>query len=245
MAPGATVSIGFTPKVTTFQNGPPAILSIYPNYMFGPPPNQPAEVLRDGQAKTQILSLLQSPNFKGVPSGSVTPMLVAWTSQTFEDITVNGVHPRGHAQTAVAVTLAVDEVDAGPLPVGVAGGRLVDFEGDAQQGPPDALVVQNGTVTLQFRPHLATGLHLTGGSLSSSNPGFIKGAGPNGSAATVRGSAWDWSSSTWVDIPYVENASTPLPDAVINPATGEVRLRVTVSNGTFLPSGISLTGTVQ
>jgi hypothetical protein len=247
LAPGATVSVGFMPKATSFQNGPPAIFGIYPNYMFGPPPNQPGEVVRDGQAKTQILSLLQSTNFKGMPSTAVTPMVVAWTNQSFQDVTVNGAHPRAHTQTAVAMTLAVDEVGAGQLPVGVVGGRLVDYDGDAQQqGPPGTLVVQDGTVTLQFMPHLAAGVHLTGATLSSSNPVFVKGGvGANGSPATVRGSAWDWSSSTWVDIPYQENATTALPAEVINPTTGEVRLRVTVSNGSFLPSGISLAGTVQ
>lgn len=245
LAPGATVAVGFAPKVTTL-NGPPGIFSIYPNYAMGPPPNQPGEVLRVGQARTQILSLLQSGAYGGIPSNAVVPQVVAWTSQSFQGVTVNGVHPHGHSETAVAMDLPVERVGAGPLPVGVVSGRIVDFEGDTQQVVPGALVVQNGTVTVQFTPRLTPGLHLAGASLSSSNPIFSKGpVAANGPAATLSASAWDWSRSAWVDISYQENGTTALPGEAINQATGEVRLRVTVSNGSFAATGIALVGNVQ
>jgi hypothetical protein len=126
-------------------------------------------------------------------------------------------------------------------------GRIVDLEGTTvQQGPPGALTVQNGTVTYSFTTPLGSGLHLTGASISASNPYFGKGSGvPGNQAPTTRGEAWDWSRSAWVDVSYQDNGTTALPDAAIDPASGEVRLRVTVSNGSFLASGLSLTGTVQ
>jgi len=145
------------------------------------------------------------------------------------------------------VTLPVEQVGAGSLPSGLVSGRIVDFVGDTtQQGPPGALMVQNGTVTVQFTPRLTPGLHLAGASLSSSNPIFSKGpVAANGPAATLSASAWDWSRSAWVDISYQENGTTALPGEAINQATGEVRLRVTVSNGSFAATGIALVGNVQ
>jgi len=245
LAPGATVTVGFAPRATTL-NGPPGVFSIYPNYAMGPPPNQPSEVLRVGQARTQILSLLQGGGFKGIPSTVVIPLLVGWTSQPFQDLTVNGVHPRGHSEIAVAMNLPVDGVGVGPLSAGLVGGRIVDFDGDAQQASPGTLVVQNGTVTVQFKPRLAAGVHLAGASLTAPNAVFIKGpVTPNGSAATLSAAAWDWSRSAWVAIAYQENGTTALPAEAIDPASSEVRLRVVVSNGSFVATGITLAGTVQ
>ena len=83
-------------------------------------------------------------------------------------------------------------------------------------------------------------------SISASNPYFGKSpAGVGNQAPTTKGEAWDWSHSTWVDIAYQDNATTNLPDSVVNPTSGEIRLRVTVNNGSFLVAGITLTGTVQ
>ena len=245
LPPGAKVAVGFAPKITTF-NGPPAILSVYPNYSFGPQAGAPTDVQRDGEAKTRILSLLQSGGFKGIQSNSVSPLVVAWTNQSFQAITVNGVHPLAHAITAVAMPLPVDEIGAGPLPAGIVSGRMVDFEGDTQSSPPGALNVQTGTVTYRFTPPLAPGLRLAGASISASNPYFGKAAGgPAGTTSTIRGEAWDWSRSTWVDINYQDSGTTSLPPAVINPATGEIRVRVIVNNGAFLTTGISLAGTAE
>jgi hypothetical protein len=244
LPPGASIPVGFAPKIATF-NGPPAVLSIYPNYSFGPQAGAPSDTQRDGEAKTRILSLLQSGSFKGVQSNSASPLVVAWTNQSFQPISVNGVHPRAHALTAVAMALPVDEIGAGPLPAGIVSGRMVDFEGDTQAGPPGALNVQTGTVTYRFTPPLAPGLHLVGANISASSPFFGKLGGPAGTTSTTRGEAWDWSRSTWVDINYQDNGTTSLPAAVINPATGEIRVRVIVNNGAFLTTGISLAGTAQ
>ena len=245
LAPGGTASVGFAPKTATF-NGPPATLTIYPNYSLGPAPSQPSEAQRDGQARTQVLSLLSGGGFKGIPGSSGGPIVVAWTGQSPQAVTVNGAHPRTHSVGAVAMAVAVDEVGLGALPAGVVRGRVVDFEGDTQSGPSGLLLVQNGTVTLQFAPPLAAGLHLAAASLSSISF-FSKGGpvGPNGGVSSVKGEAWDWSHSSWVDVAYQENAATALPEGTINPNTGEVRLKATVSNGSFLATGVSLTGTVQ
>jgi hypothetical protein len=69
--------------------------------------------------------------------------------------------------------------------------------------------------------------------------------GPSGGASSTKGEAWNWSASTWVDIAYQDGATTLLPDGVVNPSTGELRLRLTVTNGGFLTTGISLAGTVE
>lgn len=248
MAPGATAAVGFTPKPTAIMSGPPAVYTIYPNYTFSPGQGgQLTDAQRQGEARTRILSLLQSgASLKGIPSNNLTPLVVAWTGQSFQGITVNGTHPRGQAETAVAMTLPVDQIGAGPLPAGVVTGRVVDFEGETQQGPfPGALMVQNGTVTYHFTPRLAAGTSLSGASLSATNPFFSKAPGTPSTGSTVRGDAWDWSRSAWVDVAFVDNGITALPAAVISPSTGEIRVRITVSNGEFLTSGVSLSGTVQ
>jgi hypothetical protein len=246
LAPGASVPVSFVPKTSTF-NGPPAVYGIYPNYSFGPGNGQPTDAQREGETRTRILTLLSGGSFKGIPSTSIVPQLVAWTNQPFQDLTVNGVHPRAHGETAVAVTLPVEEFGAGVLPTGLVSGQIVDFVGDTtQQGPPGALLIQTGTVTYSFIAPLATGLHLTSASISASNPYFGKNPAATGNQApTTTGEAWDWSHSTWVDIGYQDNATTNLPDSVVNPISGEIRLRVTVNNGSFLAAGITLTGTVQ
>jgi hypothetical protein len=247
LVPGATASVAFTPRAWTF-NGPPAIQSIYPNYSFGPSLGQASDAQREGEMRTRMLFLLQSSgSFKGIPTTVYVPMVVGWTGQSLQDITVNGAHPRPHGETAVAVTLPVEQVGAGPLPGGIVNGRLVDFEGDrAGQGPPGAVIIQSGTVTYRFDAPLAPGLRLTAASISASNPYFGKSPpGVAGTTTTIRGEGWDWSRSAWVDIKYQDNATTVLPEEVVNPASGEIRVRVVVSNGSFLTTGITLTGTVQ
>lgn len=246
LAPGASVSVGFVPRTSTF-NGPPGVYGIYPNYSFGPTNGPPTEAQREGETKTRILSLLTGGAFKGIPSTSIVPQLVAWTNQTFQDLTVNGVRPREHRETAVAVTLPVEQVGTGSLPAGIVSGHIVDFVGDTtHQGPPGALMLQNGTVTYSFSAPIATGLHLSGASISSSNPYFGKSPVAAGSPApTMSGEAWDWSHSTWVAIGYQDNGTTNLPDSMVDPISGVIRLRVTVSNGSFPASGMTLSGTVR
>jgi hypothetical protein len=246
LAPGASLSVGFVPK-TSGLNGPPAVYGIYPNYSFGPTNGPPTNAQREGDTKTRMLMLLTGGSFKALPSSSFVPQLVAWTNQSFQDVTVNGVRPRAHSETAVAVTLPVEQVGAGLLPTGLVSGHIVDLEGTTtQQGPPGALTIQDGSVTYLYTPTLAAGLHLTGASISAANPYFGKGSGVIGNQpTTTRGEAWDWSHSTWVDIGYQDNGTTNLPDSVVNPTSGEIQLRVTVTNGSFLASGLTLTGTVQ
>ena len=242
LAPGAKVAIDFAPATTTI-NGPPAILRIYPNYSLGPRPSAPDAELRAGEAKTEILSLLYGGNFKGAGSVAITPMLVAFTDQSFQSFTVNGGHPLAHVQSAVAMPLQVDEIGPGPLSPGFVAGRVVDFVGATAPGPPGALVVQTGSVTLQFTPRLAAERHLTGAAVVASNPYFVKGSGtPNG---TVSADAWDWSRSAWVQIPYQNNGITDLPSGAVDPGSGEVRLRVTAAASFFMATGISLQGTVS
>ena len=66
---------------------------------------------------------------------------------------------------------------------------------------------------------------------------------PNGTVAVVKGKVWDWSSSTWVDIAYQDNSSTPIPDSAVNPKTGEVRFKLS-SDGSFSSTWLSLSGGV-
>jgi hypothetical protein len=247
LAPGAIVSISFTPQNPTLITGPPAVYGIYPNYSFGPQTGPLTAAQREGETKTRILTLLNGGGFKGIPTSTFVPEVVGWTNQSLEPFTVNGVRPHAHSETAVAVTLPVEQVGAGTLPTGMVSGRIVDLEGTTtQQGPPGAVTVQNGTVTYSFTTPLGSGLHLTGAGISASNPFFGKGSGVAGNQApATRGEAWDWSRAAWVDIAYQDNGTTALPDAAVNPGSGEVRLRVTVNNGSFLASGLSLTGTVQ
>src|SRR5207245_9075967 len=112
------------------------------------PTNQPTDVQREDYAKTQILSLLLTGgSFNGISLVS-TPMLVAWTHQPFQDVTVNGSHPRSTSESAVALSLPLDEIGTGSLPSGLVSGRIVDVVGDSQgQGPPGMLLLQSGSVT--------------------------------------------------------------------------------------------------
>src|SRR5207244_7034154 len=109
-------------------------------------------------------------NFKGVASLS-SPLLFAWTHSSFQDVTVNCSHPLSTAQSAVVLSLAVDQLGAGPLPTGLLSGRIVDVVGDAQaQAPPGMLQLQSGSVTYEFTPALAGGAHVTALSASVPNP---------------------------------------------------------------------------
>src|SRR6184192_722015 len=70
-------------------------------------------------------------------------------------------------------------------------------------------------------PALAPGRHLTRVTIDSVNPFGPKGIiGPNGAVVVPRAQVWDWSRSAWVDIDYQDNASSPVPDAAIQPSTG-------------------------
>jgi hypothetical protein len=223
---------------------------IYQNGGYGPGGPTVTAADRDNFAKTQILSLLPTGGgFKGMGSGSAAPMLVAWTHQSFQGLSVNGTQPRSTALTAVVLSLAVDQIGTGPLPAGVVSGRIVDVVGDSQgQGPPGMLVLQNGSVTYEFAPALRSGAHLTALSINAQNPYGPK-FGPPGSTTqtgpAVTGQVWDWSRAAWIDVAYQDNATTALPDSAVDPSTGLIRLRLSTTNGGLLAGSISLSGTVQ
>jgi hypothetical protein len=249
LKPGATATVSLVPLPAN-QFGQPAYTRIYGTGFFnGPQPGQLTDAQREDFAKTQILSvLLTGANLQG---GSLagTPMLVAWTHQPFQDLTVNGSHPRSTAESAVALSLPLDQIGTGPLPAGIVSGRIVDVVGDSQgQGPPGVLVMQSGSVTYEFSPSLAAGQRLTGASLTASNPyggKFIPApGGGTPSAPTVQGQVWDWSRSAWSDVAYQDNGTTILPDSAVNPDRGLVRLRLSTSGG-FLAGTITLSGSVQ
>jgi len=249
LKPGASATVSLATKPAN-QFGQPIYTRIYGTAFFnGPQPNQLTDAQREDYAKTQILGVLATgASFKGISLAS-TPLLVAWTHQTFQDITVNGTHPRSTAESAVALSLPLDQIGTGSLPAGVVSGRIVDVVGDTQgQGPAGMLLMQSGSVTYEFSPSLAAGTQLTGASLTTSNPfggKFIPApGGGTPSASTVQGQVWNWSRSAWSDIAYQDNGTTTLPDSAVNPDSGLVRLRLSTT-GAFLAGTITLSGTVQ
>ena len=250
LKPGATAAVSLVPKPTN-PAGQPLYTRVYPNasQSYGPGADQFSGRDRENLAKTQILSVLPvGGNFKGGMS-LASPLLVAWTHASFQDVTVNGSHPRSTAQSAVVLSLAVDQLGAGALPAGLLSGRIVDVVGDTQgQAPPGMLQLQSGSVTYEFTPALAGGAHLTGLSVNVQNPYGAKIGPPGTSAQTgpaVTGQVWAWSGSTWTDIAYQDNGVTALPDSAINPTTGLVRLRLSTTTGGLLGGSLTLSGTIK
>src|SRR5438132_11278082 len=247
LRPGTTTSVNLDVKAAN-QSGQPVYTRIYGSTFFnGMQTNQPTDAQREDYARTQILSLLLSGgSFNGI-SLVGTPMLVAWTHQPFQDVTVNGSHPRSTSESAVALSLPLDEIGTGSLPSGVVSGRIVDVVGDSQgQGPPGMLLLQSGSVTYEFSPSLAAGRHLTGAALTSFSPymGKVMPAPGGTAAATVQSEVWDWSRSAWSEVAYQDNGTTTLPDSAGNPQTGLVRLRFSTTSG-FAAGPITLSGTVK
>src|ERR1700674_398104 len=252
LKPGGTAAVSLDPKPSNLF-GQPTYSRIYGTAYFngGPQPTQLTDAQREDYAKTQILAVLPTGgSFKGISSGN-TPLLVAWTHESFQDLTVNGNHPRSTAETAVALSLSLDQIGTGSLPAGVVSGRIVDVVGDTQgQGPVGMLLIQGGRVTYKFSPSLAAGTQLTGASLVTSNPYGGKvipmPVTPGGSrtGATVQGQVWDWARSTWTDVAYQDNGTTTLPGSAVNPDSGLVRLRLSSSGG-FVAGTITLAGTVR
>ena len=250
LKPGASATVNLTPKAST-SLGQPLYMRIYNqsgNY-YGPGGPSVSAAERDNFAKSQVLSLLPTgAGFKGVGSASAAPILVAWTHQSFQDLSVNGSHPRSTSLAAVVLSLSVDRIGTGPLPAGLVSGRIVDVVGDSQsQGPPGMLLMQNGAVTYEFAPGLTGGTHLTGLSVNAQNPYGPKFGPPGNTTQTggVTGQVWDWANASWATIAYQDNGTTVLPDSAVEPSTGLIRLRVSTTNGQFLAGSISLSGTVQ
>ncbi len=240
LAPGAGATFSVTPKASNPYAGPPAYMSIYGNYFNGPPPSQTTDADRQNVEKSSILSLVAGGGFNGI-SSTISPMVVAWTQQPYEQITVAGAHPRSTAESAVVIPLAVGAIGAGSLPAGLVVSRFTDIDGTTQNGPPGTVVMQSGTATYDFTPQLEPGTHLTGAALDSTGQS-PKGGGFPGQSLSAE--AWDWSQSAWVHVAYTPLGTATLPAGAVNPTTGEVRVRITV-NGQALLGAISLTGTVQ
>ena len=250
LQPNGSVSFSLAPSMGSPFNGQPVYMTIYPNVFTccgGPQPNTQSDVEREAELKTAVLSTLPTSGFNGISPASAEPTVVLWTKQPFQDITVNGSHPRSFTQSAVVLTLHVVQIGAGSLASGVVTGRMVDLDAtiQPQAGPPGVLVTQAGSVTYDFAPPLSPGTHLGSASISSSNQFNAKGLPtPNGAVSTLKGQVWDWSRSAWVDVSYADSGSTQIPDAAINPTTGEVQLKIS-SDGTFTSGYLSLTGTVS
>jgi hypothetical protein len=240
LAPGATATYSVTPKVSNPYTGPPAYSTIYGNYFNGPQPSQITDADRLNLEKSSILSLVAGGGFNGV-SSTIVPMVVAWSEQPYEHITVGGAQPRSTAESAVVLPLAIGAIAAGSVPAGIVMSRFTDIEGTTQNGPPGAVFMQSGTATYDFTPRLAPGTHLTGASLDSTSQSPKGGAFP-GQSLSAEG--WDWSQSAWVPVTYTPLGTSTLPAAVVNPSSGEVRIRVTVNSQALL-GALSLTGTVQ
>jgi hypothetical protein len=250
LKPGAGVAIQLAAKPGNLFGGQPLYTRIYSNSTFGPGPSNPTPEDREGQARTQVLSLLQPGlGYKGIASTSIQPIVVAWTKRSLQGITVNGAEPRGTAQSAIAFSLPIERVGAGPLPAGAVTGRIIDVTGDTQPaGPPGVFTLQNGSVTYEFTPSLASGAHLGAASLNSSNPYGPKVIPPvanGGPPITTEAEVWDWQHRSWTGIAYQDNGTTAIPDGAIESASGSVRLRISGSNASFMSGGVSLTGTIR
>jgi hypothetical protein len=248
LKPGATASVRLVPKMPN-PYGQPLFTRVYSSDLG----NGASTISgRESAAKSQILSILPTGgSFKGIASFA-KPMLVAFTHQSFQQLSVNGGEPRSTSESAIAVSLPVDQIGTGPLPAGIVNSRIVDVVGENQgNAPPGVLALQNGSVTYEFDPVLAPGHPLTGVSVTSQNPYSAAKIGAPGVAvpatAGVQGQVWDWSTSTWADITYQDNGTTALPDSAVNPSNGMVRLRLTTSSSGagFLTGTVSLSGTVQ
>ncbi len=254
LAPGAGADIELEPKLGGPTPGAPAIFRIYANPFRGAQSGASAVEQREGQQRTQILQMLLGPKGPVIPS--VAPVLIAWTTDPLENIQVNGVAPRAHAQNALMIPVSFGALEPGPVPAGLVSARLTDLTGEVQ---PQAggLYVQNGTATYEFAADLAPGAQLVGASISSSNPyGFKFGpvpvplparpGAPRPGTGSFKSEVWDWSQSAWVPLALAESATTAVPDRAVDPATGTVRLRVrSVDGSSFLLGPLSLTGTVQ
>jgi hypothetical protein len=244
LAPGATATFSVTPKAANPYMGPPATSTIYGNYYNGPQPTQTTDADREAMVKTSILSLLTLQNFYGI-SQAISPMVVAWTKQPYQHLSVAGSQPRSTAETAVVLPLAIGELGLGSVPAGVVASRFTDIDGTTQIGPPGGVLMQKGTVTYDFTPTLAPGTHLTRATLDSTNQ-VGKGVAPT-TSQSLEAEVWDWTQSRWVPIAYNGAGTTELPPSAVDPSSGAVRLRLTVTGGSngeqVLLGAISLTGT--
>ncbi|HKC18381.1 MAG TPA: hypothetical protein VKE27_02000 [Candidatus Dormibacteraeota bacterium] len=245
LAPGGSTTFNFAFQSVT-SPGPPVSATIYPNSLCcsGAPPGVDASVERKNEIRSTILGTLSGANYGGL-GAPVAPIVVLWTDEPFQHVHVNGATPRAYVESAIAMSLPLAQFGAGTVPAGLVNGRLVDIDADlTPAGPPGLVVASSGSVVYSFQPALTAGSRLTAASVTSINPYGAKFAtGPNG-PGVVKGQAWDWTSSSWIDVTYMEGGTTAIPDSAVNPATGEVRLKLG-SDGQFSAGFLSLTGTVK
>ena len=241
-----TAAFSVQPTAATQFNGQPIAMSIYPSaYSCCPPQAQSnSDVERENEARGAVLSVIPATNFNGVFTASA-PTIVLWTKQPFQEVTVNGGHPRTYGESAVVVPFSVGELGAGALPSSVVLGRIIDLDTDISQGGAPTMVIQAGSITYDFAPTLAPGTHLSEVAISSFNPYGGKGAiGPSGTVPNVKAQVWDWSQSAWVNLDYSDNSAMLVRAPAVNPTTGEVRLKLTTDNQ-FATGNYSLVGTVK
>jgi hypothetical protein len=241
-----TASFSVQPVPASQFNGQPISMTIYPSaYSCCPPQAQnSSDTERENEARGAVLSVIPATNFNGMFT-SPAPTVVLWTKQSFQEVTVNGGHPRMFGESAVVLPLSVGEIGAGAVPASLVPGRIVDLDTDLGQGGAPTVVIQAGTITYDFAPTLAPGTHFFDVSISSFNPFGGKGAiGPAGTAANVKAQVWDWSQSAWMSIDYYDNAAMAVPAPAVNPSTGEVRLKLTADNQ-FTTGNYSVVGTVK
>ena len=243
LAPGATATFEVTPKVLIVTGGPPAITTIYGNYNNGPQFSPPTAADRENQQKSSIISLVATASFSGF-NPTITPMVVAWTKQPYEQVSVGGSQPHATALTAFALPIAIGEIGAGTVQAGMIVSRYTDMVGDSQPGMPGAVTTTNGTVTYDFQPSIVPGLHLTKAALDSSTQGQFGGP-PGTTQGLPQVSAWDWSKSAWVSVSYTAQGITALPDSAVNPTSSEVLLQFVANGNVSMLGPVSLTGTVK
>ncbi len=245
LAPNGSTSFNLQPSTSSSFTGQPVFMQVYPNNFSccGGPVNNTSDAEREAETRTAILSTLTINNVTGLPL-SATPIVVLWTKQPFQQITVNGGHPRTYVESAIVLNLAVRHIGAGPMPAGVVNGRIVDVDANlSQAGPPGLVLADSGSMTYSFAPALAPGTHLTNVAITNSNPFGPKFAGVN-SGSAMKAQVWDWGTSSWVAVKYQDTGTTSIPDSAVNPATGEVRLRLS-SDGQFVSGYLSISGDVR
>jgi hypothetical protein len=143
--------------------------------------------------------------------------------------------------------MAIGPIGAGQLPAGLVVSRFADIDGTGQVQPQGAVMMQNGTVTYDFRPTLAPGRQLTVATLDSTSlnqKGFPGQPGP-GLTPNLHAEVWDWAKAAWVSVDYKSNGTTMLPSAAVDPSSGNIRLRINATGGQAMMGAISLTGTVE
>ena len=245
LAPGASATFDVTPKIWSPFTGQPAYMNTYPTSYYsngGPAPAQSADADREAFAKIAILSLVSGMNYGF--SSAITPVVVVWSKQPAQEITVAGSRPRATNETAVVMPLQVTGIGAGAIPAGMVLSRFTDIDGDGQPAQPGAMLMQNGTVSYAFTPLLAPGSHLDSASIDSTT---TTGKGPvaGGTTQSLQARAWDWQASAWIPLTYNLGGVTPVPSAAIDPSSGEVRLQVDAGGTQAVFGQAFLTGTVK